>query len=213
MPEGSGTLSRGRSHRRCWTATVKKLNENIPSTVIFSFWRGDKPPWLSASDQEATCPVPASRNSRGPPTTWGGGQGNGVTSCWWRKSVWKMRGFWNTLYSSKSAISNWPELLIFAKSFLFSHATSCAPCAKAKTACNPFDAERARAKAKAEVARRSKARKTKQQTDTEWKTEVLRKLDGLSKLQGLRKDMRRIAVALERLAGIESLDSDEELLS
>ena len=110
-------------------------------------------------------------------------------------------------------MSHWPELLNFAEFFLFSHATSCTPCAKAKTACNPFDAERARAKAKAEVARRSKARKTKQQTDTEWKTEVLRKLDGLSKLQGLRKDMRRIAVALERLAGIESLDSDEELLS
>jgi len=68
-------------------------------------------------------------------------------------------------------------------------------------------------KAKAEAARRSKARKTKQQTDVEWKTEVLRKLDGLGELQGLRKDVRRIAVALERLAGIESPDSDEELLS
>ena len=124
-----------------------------------------------------------------------------------------MRRFWNTLYSSKSAVSNWPELLIFAKSFLFSHATSCTPYAKAKATCKPFDAERAQAKAKAEVARRSKARKTKQQTDAEWKTEVLRKLDGLSKLQGLRKDMWRIAVALERLVGIESLDSDEELLS
>jgi len=68
-------------------------------------------------------------------------------------------------------------------------------------------------KAKAEAARRSKARKTKQQTDAEWKTEVLRKLDSLGELQGLRKDVWRIAVALERLAGIESPDSDEELLS
>jgi len=110
-------------------------------------------------------------------------------------------------------VSNWPELLNFAKFFLFSHATSCAPCAKAKAACKPFDAERARAKAKAEVARRSKARKTKQQTDAEWKMEVLRKLDSLGELQGLRKDVWRIAVALERLAGIESPDSDEELLS
>ena len=125
----------------------------------------------------------------------------------------KMCRFRNTLHSSKSAVSNWPELLNFAEFFLFSHATSCAPCAKAKAACKPFDAERARAKAKAEAARRSKARKTKQQTDAEWKTEVLRKLDGLGELQVLRKDVWRIVVALERLAGIESQDSDEELLS
>jgi len=43
--------------------------------------------------------------------------------------------------------------------------------------------------------------------------EVLRKLDSLGELQGLRKDVRRIAVALEKLAGIEVQDSDEELLS
>jgi len=47
----------------------------------------------------------------------------------------------------------------------------------------------------------------------EWKAEVLRKLDSLGELQGLRKDMRRIAVALEKLAGIEVQNSDEELLS
>ena len=33
--------------------------------------------------------------------------------------------------------------------------------------------------------------------------QILRKLDGLGELQGLRKDVRRITVALERLAGIE----------
>jgi len=32
-------------------------------------------------------------------------------------------------------------------------------------------------------------------------------------LQGLRKDVQRIAVALEKLAGIKGQDSDEELLS
>ena len=85
-----------------------------------------------------------------------------------------------------------------------SHATSCAPCAKAKAACKPFDADRARAKAKVETARRFNARKAKQQTDVEWKAEILRKLDGL------RKDIWRIAVALEKLAGIEGEDSDEE---
>ena len=49
--------------------------------------------------------------------------------------------------------------------------------------------------------------------DVEWKAEVLRKPDGLGELQGLRKDVRRVMVALEKLAGIESQDSDEELLS
>jgi len=49
--------------------------------------------------------------------------------------------------------------------------------------------------------------------DAEWKAEVLRKLDGLGELQGLREDVRRIAVALERLAGIKGQDSDKELLS
>jgi len=46
-------------------------------------------------------------------------------------------------------------------------------------------------------------RRVKQQTDVEWKAEVLRKLDGLGELRGLRKDVWRIAVALEKLAGIE----------
>jgi len=64
-----------------------------------------------------------------------------------------------------------------------------------------------------ETVQRSRARKVKQQTDADWKAEVSRKLDGLGELQGLRKDVWRIAVALEKLAGIESQDSDEELLS
>jgi len=34
---------------------------------------------------------------------------------------------------------------------LYSHATSCTPCARAKAACKPFDADRARAKARAEM--------------------------------------------------------------
>ena len=49
--------------------------------------------------------------------------------------------------------------------------------------------------------------------DAEWKAEVLRKLNSLGELQGLRKDVRRIAVALEKLAGIKGQDSDEELLA
>jgi len=63
------------------------------------------------------------------------------------------------------------------------------------------------------MARRSKARKAKQQMDAEWKAEVLRKLNGLGELWGLRKDVRRIAVALEKLASIDGQDSDKELIS
>jgi len=62
------------------------------------------------------------------------------------------------------------------------------------------------------MARRSKARKAKQQTDIEWKAEVLRKLEDLGELRSLRKDVQRIAVALEKLASIEGQDSNEELL-
>jgi len=40
----------------------------------------------------------------------------------------------------------------------------------------------------------------------------LRKLEKLSELQGLRKDIQRIVVASEKLAGIESQDSNKELL-
>ena len=48
--------------------------------------------------------------------------------------------------------------------------------------------------------------------DVEWKAEVLRKLEGLDKLSGLRKDVWRITVALEALASIEGRDSNEELI-
>jgi len=64
-----------------------------------------------------------------------------------------------------------------------------------------------------ETARRSNARKVKQQMDTEWKVKISRKLDSLSELSGMRKDIQRIAVALEKLAEIESQDSEKELLS
>ena len=39
------------------------------------------------------------------------------------------------------------------------------------------------------------------------------KLDGLSELSGMRKDIQRIAVALEKLAGMEGEDSDKEQIS
>jgi len=41
----------------------------------------------------------------------------------------------------------------------------------------------------------------------------LRKLDGLSELSGIRKDIWRIVVALEKLAGMEGKDSDKERIS
>jgi len=74
-------------------------------------------------------------------------------------------GLRNLMHTSKFAVSLLFKFCSFAK--LYSHATSCAPCTKAKATCKPFDADRARAKAKAETVRRSNARKAKQQTDTE----------------------------------------------
>jgi len=49
--------------------------------------------------------------------------------------------------------------------------------------------------------------------DIEWKAEISRKLEGLSELSGLRKDVQRITVALEKLAEIKSQDSEKEPLS
>ena len=92
----------------------------------------------------------------------------------------EVRGLWNFMHTSEFAISLPFEFCFFSK--FHSHATSCAPCAKAKAACKPFDADRARAKARAETIRRSQTRKVKQQMDAEWKAEVSRKLEELSEL-------------------------------
>ena len=53
----------------------------------------------------------------------------------------------------------------------------------------------------------------KQQTDVEWKAKISRKLEDLSKLSRLRKGIQRIAVVLEKLAGMEGKDSDKEQIS
>jgi len=60
------------------------------------------------------------------------------------------------------------------------------------------------------MVQRSRARKMKQQTDIEWKVEVSRKLEDLSELRGLRKDIQRIVVALEKLVGVEGDDSNKQ---
>ena len=72
----------------------------------------------------------------------------------------------NPVHSAKFAVS---LHLIFFCSFakFYSHATSCAPCTKAKAACRSFDANKAHAKARVEAVWRSKVKKTKQQTDAE----------------------------------------------
>jgi len=92
----------------------------------------------------------------------------------------EVRELWNTLYSPKFAVSLPLKFCFFTK--FFSHAKSCAPCSKAKAACKPFDADRAQAKARAETIWRSQARKMKQQTDAEWKEQVLEKLGKVDKL-------------------------------
>jgi len=117
------------------------------------------------------------------------------------------------MHTSKFAVSLPFKFCSFAK--FYSHTTSCAPCtkAKAKAACKPFDADRAQAKARVEAVWRSQARKTKQQTDAEWKVEVSRKLEGLSELRGLRKDIRRITDALERIAGMRLKTLEDDIIS
>jgi len=90
------------------------------------------------------------------------------------------------------------------------NATSCSPCARAKAACKPFDADGARRKAKDETARRAQARKTKQRTDAEWKEQVLAKLE---KVDELVVQVQRVADALERIAGIRSKTPEDDIIS
>ena len=92
----------------------------------------------------------------------------------------------------------------------FRNATSCAPCARAKAACKPFDTDGARRKAKEETARRAQARKTKQRTDAEWKEQVLEKLGMVDELV---VQVRRVADALERIAGMRPKTPEDDIIS
>jgi len=87
---------------------------------------------------------------------------------------------------------------------------SCSPCARAKAACKPFDADRARRKAKEETVRRAQARRTKQRTDAEWKEQVLEKL---GKVDELVVQVRRVVDVLERIAGMRSKTSEDDIIS
>jgi len=93
---------------------------------------------------------------------------------------------------------------------VFRNATSCSPCARAKAACKPFDADGARRKAKEETARRAQARKTKQWTDAEWKEQVLEKLGMVDELV---VQVRRVADALERIAGMRPKTPEDDIIS
>jgi len=84
------------------------------------------------------------------------------------------------------------------------------PCARAKAAYKPFDADGARRKAKEETARRAQARKKKQRTDAEWKEQVLEKL---GKVDELVIQVRRVADALERMAGMKSKTPEDDIIS
>jgi len=92
----------------------------------------------------------------------------------------------------------------------FRNATSCSPCARAKAACKPFDADGARRKAKEETARREQARRTKQRTDAEWKEKVLEKL---GKVDELVVQVWRVADVLERMAGVRSKTPEDNIIS
>jgi len=97
----------------------------------------------------------------------------------------------------------------FLADFNFRNATSCSPCARAKAACKPFDADGARRKAKEETARRAQARKTKQCTDAEWKEQVLEKL---GKVDELVVQVRRVADVLERMVKVRSKTPEDDLI-
>jgi len=94
--------------------------------------------------------------------------------------------------------------------FFFRNATSCSPCSRAKAACKPFNTDGARRKAKEETARRAQARKTKQRTDAEWKEQVLEKLEKVDKLV---IQVRQVADALERMAGMRPKTPEDDLIS
>ena len=70
--------------------------------------------------------------------------------------------------------------------------------------------DRARRKAKEETARRAQARKAKQRTDAEWKEQVLEKL---GKVDELVVQVRRVADALERIAGVRSKTPEDDIIS
>jgi len=98
----------------------------------------------------------------------------------------------------------------FLADFNFRNAMSCSPCARAKAACKPFDTNGAQRKAKEETARRAQARETKQRTDAEWKEQVLEKL---GKMDVLIVQVRRVADALERMAGVRSKTPEDDIIS
>jgi len=120
MLKGSGSPSGGRLHHHHWTTTAQKLDENLSTALISSFWRRDEPLWFSASHQEATCLVPSKRNSRGPLMMQEVGKRNGDIHCWWGQSMREMCGFWDTLHPCHN-LAKWLSqyLYFFSFSFLF----------------------------------------------------------------------------------------------
>jgi len=61
-----------------------------------------------------------------------------------------------------------------------------------------------------ETARRARARKTKQRTDTEWKEQVLKKLE---KVDELVIQVQRVTDTLEKMAGMRSKTPEDDLIS
>ena len=104
-PERFGQTFRGGPHRCCGTTMAQELDEDLSAVLISSFWPEDEPHRPSASDQEATCLIPATRNSGGSPTTWRVGKRNGDVSRWWGKFMWEVHGLRNLVYSPNLAVS------------------------------------------------------------------------------------------------------------
>ena len=104
-PEKFGQTFRGGPHRCRRTTMAQELDEDLSATLISSFQQGDEPHWPSASDQEATCSIPAIKNSGGSPMTRRVDKRNGDVSRWWGKFVWEVHELRNLVYSLNLAIS------------------------------------------------------------------------------------------------------------
>jgi len=86
-PERFGQTFRGGPCCCHGTTTAQELDKDLSAALISSFRQGDELNRPSVSDQEATCSIPATRNSGGLPTTQRVGKRNGDVSHWWGKSM------------------------------------------------------------------------------------------------------------------------------
>ena len=90
---------------------------------------------------------------------------------------------------------------------LFRNAKLCVSYIKAKSAYKSFNIEKVWKKTKKKVAKQVKTKKTKLQSEAEWKEKMINKTNILIVVE------TRITVTLEKLAKIESRNIDSKIIS